>query len=123
MPEIAERAVGLPGHHAGDLVVGYGADITIAFRPNAFVDAERIEFVQVARSVKNGKPHNKYDANDKERTTAESRMVPGDGAHVDQQLARPRLGIGVLPPLQPALDHRHRPHGRQPEATAPSSAL
>jgi hypothetical protein len=67
-----------------DLIVGFGADITISFEPGKVVDAERIEFVQVTRSVKNGAPYNKYDANDKDRRTAESRMVPGDGAHIDQ---------------------------------------
>ena len=70
-------------------VVGYGTDIKITFKPNTFVDAERIEFVQLARSVKNGRPHNKYDTNEKERKTAESRMVPGDGAHIDQLPNRP----------------------------------
>ena len=69
---------------SGDLVVGHGAEIGISFRPGAFADAGRIEFVQLARSVKNGVPHNKYTATEKERRTAESRMVPGDGAHIDQ---------------------------------------
>ncbi|MFJ9782904.1 hypothetical protein ACIRSS_25210 [Amycolatopsis sp. NPDC101161] len=67
-----------------DRVIGHGADIGIAFTPGKFADAERIEFLQLARSVKNGLPHNKYTANDKERRTAESRMVPGDGAHIDR---------------------------------------
>lgn len=71
-----------------DLVTGFGAEIRICFTPNAFVDAERIEFVQLTRSVKNGAPHNKYTANDKERTTAESRMLP-DGAHIDQYPQQP----------------------------------
>ena len=37
--------------------------------------------------------------------------VEAGRAHVDEQLARARLGIGMLPPLQPALGHGHRPHG------------
>ncbi|WP_372665989.1 hypothetical protein [Amycolatopsis kentuckyensis] len=67
-----------------DLVVGVGAGFTLSFAPDKVVDAERIEFVQLARSVKNGAPYNKYDGNAQERKTAESRMIPGDGAHIDQ---------------------------------------
>ena len=36
--------------------------------------------------------------------------VQTGGAHLDQQLARAGLRIGVLPPLQAPVDHRHGPH-------------
>jgi hypothetical protein len=80
--------------------VGYGADITVTFEPNKLVDAERISFVQTALSVKDGKPHNKYDANEKERKTAESRSTPG-GVHIDQ---RPH---STTPLYAPSKDGRH----------------
>ncbi|MFJ7213004.1 hypothetical protein [Amycolatopsis sp. NPDC098790] len=81
-----------------ELLVGHGAGITLSFRPNAFVDAERIEFVQVARSIKNGVPYNKYTDTEKERRTAESRLVPGDGAHIDQL---PRSPVPWYAPATP----------------------
>ncbi|VVJ17669.1 Uncharacterised protein [Amycolatopsis camponoti] len=91
----------------GDLVVGYGAAIGMSFRPNAFVDADRIEFVQLARSVKNGAPYNKYTATDQERKTAESRMVPGDGAHIDQ------LPRSPVPWYAPATPGRRRKDAKE----------
>lgn len=81
-----------------DSHVGFGADIAVSFKPGEFVDADRIEFVQVARSVLNDVPHNKYTADEKERQTAESRMVPGDGAHVDQF---PRSPVPWFAPATP----------------------
>jgi hypothetical protein len=86
----------------GGRVVGYGADITLTFTPNALVDAERISFVQVARSVKDDLPHNKYDANAKERKTAESRSMPG-GEHVDQF---PHSTTPLYPALKEGRHHR-----------------
>jgi hypothetical protein len=68
----------------GGHVVGYGGDIGITFTPGPLVDAERISFVQQARSVKDGTPYNKYEQPEKERKTAESRMIP-DGGHIDQR--------------------------------------
>jgi hypothetical protein len=73
-----------PGH--GDVIVGYGADITIKFKANERVDAEKIAFVQTALSVMDDKVHNKYEGEKKK--TAESRMIPpgkaGTGVHIDQ---------------------------------------
>lgn len=40
---------------AGGIIVGYGADITITFKPNERVDAEQIAFVQTAVGVKDDK--------------------------------------------------------------------
>jgi hypothetical protein len=72
------------GH--GDIAVGYGANITIKFKANEHVDAEKIAFVQTALSVKDDKVHNKYEG-EKEKV-AESRMItsgkPGAGVHIDQ---------------------------------------
>jgi hypothetical protein len=70
----------------GDITVGYGANITIKFKANANVDAEKIAFVQTALSVKDGKVHNKYEGDKKK--VAESRAIPagktGAGVHIDQ---------------------------------------
>jgi hypothetical protein len=70
----------------GDIVVGYGADITIKFKANQHVDAEKIAFVQTALSVKDDQVHNKYEGDKKK--VAESRMIPagkpGAGVHIDQ---------------------------------------
>ncbi|MET8849879.1 hypothetical protein [Amycolatopsis sp. NPDC004625] len=87
----------------GDLLVGYGADIALSFKPDVPVDADRIEFVQLARTVLNDLPHNKYTAGEKERKTAESRMVPGDGAHIDQL---PRSAVPWYAPASPGFRHK-----------------
>ena len=67
-------------------IVGYGADITIKFKANDRVDAEKIAFVQTALSVKDDRVHNKYEG--EKRKTAESRMIAGGrlgaGVHIDQ---------------------------------------
>lgn len=99
---------------AGDLVAGFGAELKLSFKPGKVVDAERIEFVQLARSVKNGLPYNKYDGNDKERQTAESRMVPGDGAHIDQF---PRSPVPWFAPATPGCGRKDA-NGRWRAATA-----
>ena len=49
-------------------------------------------------------------------------VQPG-GPDVDEQLARPRLGIGVLPPLEPAVDDRHCPHGPNCRRRSAAGAL
>ena len=74
-----------------DVTVGYGADITLKFKANERVDAEKIAFVQTALGVKDGKPHNKYDQDEKKKKElAQSRMIPsgkpGAGVHIDQSL-------------------------------------
>ncbi|MEV4049904.1 hypothetical protein AB0J55_01850 [Amycolatopsis sp. NPDC049688] len=100
-----------------DLLVGFGADIAVAFRPGESVDADRIEFVQVARSVLNDVPHNKYTAGEQERRTAESRMVPGDGAHVDQF---PRSPVPWYAPASPGSgrkDAKGKWHGTEASMT------
>jgi hypothetical protein len=70
----------------GDAIVGYGTDITIKFKANDRVDAEKIAFVQTALSVKNDMVHNKHEG--EKRKTAESRMIAGGrlgaGVHIDQ---------------------------------------
>ncbi|WP_155849070.1 hypothetical protein [Amycolatopsis vancoresmycina] len=90
-----------PGGHR---LIGHGADITVSFRPGPHADADRIEFVQLARTVQNDEPYNKYTANDKETRTAESRMVPGDGAHIDQL---PRVPSPWFAPATPGYRRRN----------------
>jgi hypothetical protein len=46
-----------------DVTVGYGANITITFKPNKLVDAGKIAFIQSVLSVKDGTPDQKYQAN------------------------------------------------------------
>jgi uncharacterized protein DUF4157 len=73
---------------AGGITTGYGADITITFKANDQVDAEKIAFVQTALSMKDGKVHNKFDTDEKKKKVNESRMIPsgqrGAGTHIDQ---------------------------------------
>jgi hypothetical protein len=75
----------LPGN---SVTVGYGADITITFKPNKLVDAEKIAFIQSALSVKDGTPDQKYRANAIDAKVASSRTIPagqtGAGTHIDQ---------------------------------------
>jgi len=72
---------------AGGITAGYGANITITFKANDRVDAEKIAFVQTALSMKDGKVHNRFDAGEKKKVN-ESRMIPsgkpGAGTHIDQ---------------------------------------
>ena len=81
-PYDATRVLG-----AGGVTTGHGANITITFKANDRVDAEKIAFVQTTLSMKDG-VHNKYDADEKKRKVSESRMIPsgkpGAGAHIDQ---------------------------------------
>ena len=84
-----------PGYRG--IVTGYGADITIKFKANERVDAEKIAFVQTALSVKDDKVHNKYEGEKKK--VAESRMLSpgksGAGVHIDQlpDVATPLYGM------------------------------
>jgi hypothetical protein len=73
------------GH--GGATIGHGADITIKFKSNERVDAQKIAFVQTALSIKDGKVHNRF-SDEKKKKVAESRMIPsgkpGEGTHIDQ---------------------------------------
>lgn len=83
----------------GSLTVGYGADVTITFKANKFVDADKIAFVQTALSVKDGQVHNKYQGDENVKKTAESRAIPtgkpGEGVHIDQkpEIVTPLYGM------------------------------
>ena len=84
------------GH--GGATVGHGVDVTIKFKANKQVDAEKIAFVQTARSIKDDKVHNRF-SDEKRKAVAESRMVasgrPGEGTHIDQmpEIATPLYGM------------------------------
>jgi hypothetical protein len=94
----------------GHRLLGHGADIVISFRPGPHVEADRIEFVQLARTVQNDEPYNKYTADDKETRTAESRMVPGNGAHIDQL---PRVPSPWFAPATPGYRRKDAAGGWQ----------
>lgn len=82
---VADPYAAVTRHGAGDVIVGYGADITIKFKASEGVDAEKIGFVQTALSVKDDKVVNKYEGKGK---VGESRMIPpgkaGAGVHIDE---------------------------------------
>ena len=71
-----------------DVTVGYGANITITFKPNKLVDAGKIAFIQSVLSVKDGTPDQKYQANATDAKVVSSRTIPtgqtGAGTHIDQ---------------------------------------
>jgi Domain of unknown function (DUF4157) len=73
---------------AGGIITGYGADITITFKANEGVDAEKIAFVQTALSMKDGQVYNKFEGDEDEKQVNESRMIPSGkpeaGTHIDQ---------------------------------------
>ena len=66
-----------------------GVDLTMRFKPNDRVDAEKIAFVQTAQSKSGGKPFSIYDDKGaKEKEASQKRMIPerqpGEGTHIDQ---------------------------------------
>jgi hypothetical protein len=75
----------VPGN--GGITTGYGVDINITFKANENVDAKKIAFVQTAQSLKDGRVHNRFQADEEKKKVLAGRMIPSGpaaGTHIDQ---------------------------------------